>query len=329
MRVLAIYGKICLVMKIGSCIVKARESVGVSQRELGRRCEIKPSEICQIENGRVIPRFDRVERFAAALEMSVVEMLSFADPDPVRRVNPKRKSSDDYLALAGEVRGVSAAIALAVEADAKDHAENPRKVCSTRLNFLSERKRLNGAAVSLAEKMRAAVGLGKISNADLEDLLIIKGVRIFRAKLPAKTQSIALWSARRRRITIVLNAANTPERNRFRLAFELATAHVFFATKAAVDVDHVVNRRFLKEFTSSFLMPAESVRQLVDARGLTPKSWTFDSLLSLKSAFAVSAESFALRLDELGLITNSLRLKFREQLLDYYKKNPKAPEPIS
>jgi len=314
-------------MKLGSCIVKVRSSVGVTQRELADRCGIKASEICQIENGRVIPRFDRVERFAAALGMSVVEMLSFAETDSVSRLDPKRKSSEDYQMLASGVSGVSAALARVAAADAADVVANPERAMSTRLKFPTKRRALNGAAVSYAEKMREAIGLGKISNADLEDLLVMSGVRILRSKLPTKTQSIAVWSARRRRLTIVLSDTNTPERDRFRLALELATAHIFFATKSAVDVNHVVNHRFLKEFTAAFLMPAESVRDLVAARGITPSAWTFDQLLALKSAFAISAESFALRLDELGLINNALRLKFREKLQEYYKQNPKAMEP--
>lgn len=314
-------------MNVGSCIVKARAFVGIAQRELANRCGIKPSEVCQIENGRVIPRFDRVERFAAALGMSVVELLSFAETGLIPRVNPKRKSSEDYQTLEDNIRGNLAAIELVSAADAKDGSASPVKTVVTRLKFPANRRGLNGAAVSLAEKMRESVGLGKISNADLEDLLVISGVRILRGKLPAKTQSVGIWSARRRRLTIVLNDSNTPERNRFRMAFELATAHIFFATKSVVDINHVVNHRFLKEFTAAFLMPADSIRQLIVARAIAPDSWTFDQLLSLKTRFAVSAESFALRLDELGLICNALRLKFREKLYDYYKSNPLAREP--
>jgi len=313
-------------MRIGKCIVLARESRGVLQSELAKLCGIRPSEVCQIENGRVTPRFDRVERFAAALGMSVVEMLSF--DDEVADVANHRKPSADYVATSVADRSISGALDL-VSADAIElKAMNPRRQTATQLRFPTSRKVLNGAAVSLAEKMRSVVGLGKISNADLESLLLMKGVKIYRTKMSNKVQSIAFWSAKSRILSIVLNEANTPERDRFRLSFELAVAHIFFATKSVVDVNHVTNHRFIKEFSSSFLMPSDSVSDLVASRGITPSTWTFAQLLALKSSFAVSAESFALRLDELGLITNALRLNFREKLQEYYRKNPKAMEPI-
>ena len=75
-------------------------------------------------------------------------------------------------------------------------------------------------------------------------------------------------------------------------------------------------------------MPPLTVRQVVAATGIGPEDWTFSKLVALKGYFGVSAESFALRLEELGLIAPVLRLKLREQLRAYYRANPNAMEPI-
>jgi len=46
-----------------------------------------------------------------------------------------------------------------------------------------------------------------------------------------------------------------------------------------------------------------------------------------KVRFNVSAEAFALRLEKLGLITPSLRMRFRDELRAHYVQHPKAMEP--
>jgi len=46
-----------------------------------------------------------------------------------------------------------------------------------------------------------------------------------------------------------------------------------------------------------------------------------------KVRFNVSAEAFALRLEKLGLITPSLRMRFRDELRAYYQSHPKSMEP--
>ena len=74
-------------------------------------------------------------------------------------------------------------------------------------------------------------------------------------------------------------------------------------------------------------MPAVMVRQYVAETGIERSSWTFSTLCKLKVRFGVSAESFALRLEELGLIAPPLRLKLRNTLRQYYKEHPHRMEP--
>jgi Zn-dependent peptidase ImmA (M78 family) len=85
--------------------------------------------------------------------------------------------------------------------------------------------------------------------------------------------------------------------------------------------------RFAREFAAEFLMPEESVRFAVSQLGIGPGDWTLDMIVWLKSKFNVSAESFALRLEALKLISERLRQNIREELRAYYKAHPKAMEP--
>lgn len=74
-------------------------------------------------------------------------------------------------------------------------------------------------------------------------------------------------------------------------------------------------------------MPEESVRFTVSQLGVRPDDWSLESVVWLKSKFNVSAEAFALRLESLGLISERLRQKIRDELHEHYKKHPKAMEP--
>jgi Zn-dependent peptidase ImmA (M78 family) len=84
---------------------------------------------------------------------------------------------------------------------------------------------------------------------------------------------------------------------------------------------------FARSFAAEFLMPEESVRFAVSQLGIRMNDWTLEMVVYLKSKFNVSAESFALRLESLGLISEHLRQKTRDELHSYYKSHPKAMEP--
>ena len=52
-----------------------------------------------------------------------------------------------------------------------------------------------------------------------------------------------------------------------------------------------------------------------------------ENLCRMKALFGVSAEAFALRLEELGLVAPALRVELREALRTCYKAHPDAMEP--
>jgi len=54
---------------------RARERLGLTQEEVGRRSGVHPTEVSRIEAGKRDPRVSTVERLAQAVEMSLSELL--------------------------------------------------------------------------------------------------------------------------------------------------------------------------------------------------------------------------------------------------------------
>ena len=62
--------------KMGAEIRRLREVRGISLRELGRRAEVSPSFLSEIEGGRSYPSESVLERFAEALKVSAAGLRS-------------------------------------------------------------------------------------------------------------------------------------------------------------------------------------------------------------------------------------------------------------
>ena len=325
-----------LMINIGERVVSVRKDKNLRQNELARRAGMSAAQLCQIENGRVRPTFDMVERLATALDITIYELI---EGQPARRCTSSGKPAVEretnvtarlpYIVIRSLERDAKSVLRqIAVFEQERDALEDARHLAGS-CTFALNRARPNyqGAGVAMADELRADLGLGTAPIVDLATVLEFRGVRIYFAKLPKSVGSVSLWNCKRETAVIVLNNRNTAERQRYRLAYELGSICLFVSLgKSPLDED-LVQHRFLTDFTAEFLMPAVTVRLAVASTGLRPEDWTFEELIALKYRFNVSAESFALRLEELGLIVPSLRLNFRDQLRAYYKKHPKAMEP--
>lgn len=181
----------------------------------------------------------------------------------------------------------------------------------------------------LARDMRQALGIGCMPVGDLDMILEMRGVRIISVKCVKTFQSISFYNKSQHSLIIVLNSENTRERNRYRLVYELGSAVVFAMSGYCSFRDECGAHRLLRRFVDSFLMPEETMRMDVARYGIKPGGWTMDILLELKKRFAVSAETYALRLESLGLIDPALRMKFRAELRSYYKLHSEDMEPES
>ena len=183
-------------------------------------------------------------------------------------------------------------------------------------------------ADALARAVRRAAGIADAVLFDSIELLENKGLRIVAADLPESVDAFALWDAAARNAWIPIRKGATDERQQFRAACVLADVLRFVAEGAREPVaDTPWNRRFAREFAASFLMPEGAVREMCYRLGIDEESWTWELLLREKRRYAVSAEAFAYRLEDLGLLRPSLRQTFVRRARAWFDEHGSEPEP--
>lgn len=70
-------------MTIGNNIKRMREAVGITQKELAKRCGLATGTIQQYELGKREPRQEKLEKIAVALNTSVSELMLYGlEPSP-------------------------------------------------------------------------------------------------------------------------------------------------------------------------------------------------------------------------------------------------------
>ena len=317
-------------IEIGSVIVGLRKARGMGQNVLAKRAGMTPAQLCQFEKGRVSPTLRTLERIAAAFDMSVVELLGGAVGNDAKEISePRETLPGDYVALrACEPDAAKALKTILPEEEKLAAIESERgrsSACGLALNYAQAK--LDGAGEVLAEEVRVALGAGTLPFGDLASCLEYRGVRIYKAKLTGSTPSVSFWNKLRGSLSIVLNNANTPERDVYRLAYEVGSACLFVSSGFVRLEESLREHRFLADFSAAFLMPAVSVRQYVAETGIARDGWSLRALCNLKFRFGVSAEAFALRLEELGFIAPALRVKLRDALRRRYRSRPGDMEP--
>lgn len=315
---------------IGEKIAAARKDKGLKQFELAKRAEIAAAQLCKVENGRVNPSFNMVERIAAALDSTIPQLLYGEKRKCARKIDEEDAAESEsvsksvYIPIRAHEPDAAKAIK-ALTADAEGVEQTVAPDCT--LVWNKAHVKFEGAGAALAEELRNDLGLGTAPVGDLASSLRYRGVVIVEAKLPKAVGSVALWDKSRKAPTILLNGSVTQERRLYRLVYELGSAALYASLGVRLD-ESLEQHRFLTDFTASFLMPGLTVRTCVAAIGVSPSDWTLEKALPLKAYFGVSTESFILRLEELGLIAPKLRLALRDKLRAYYKKHPDAMEPM-
>lgn len=318
---------------IGQRIAAARKAKGLRQNELARRAQIAPAQLCKVEIGRINPSFLIVERIVEALDSTIPELLYDVKPKRERKAKGDEVSAAElsrenvrYIPIrsAYEHDGPKALSAIEADEAAPSVGRPVASVCTLVWNRTSGC--CEGAGAALAEDLRVELGIGTAPVGDLASALRFRGVRVLETKLAKAVGSISYWDMVRKAPVIVLDSGATTERRLYRLAYELGSVVLYASLGVRLD-ETLDQHRFLTDFTAAFLLPGLSVRTCVAATGVSPSDWTLAKVLPLKAYFGVSAESFILRLEELGLIHPKLRLAMRDKLRAYYKKHPAAMEP--
>lgn len=311
-----------------------RLSRGLSQAALSRRMGMKPSQLCKIELGHNGLSESSIRRVADALGVTIAELMGEAEErrEPVCEGRVGCCEGGELVrTLLDELpkKMVEEVATLAATYDEQMNAARMRMGVGVQssLQLVYPYGVDEEAAELLARDMRHAIGIGSAPIENLETVLEMHGVHIVRRAFAKQFQSMSFFNPVARTLTVVLNDANTVERNGYRLVYELGAASVFAMSGFRMVRDEGVVHRLLRRFTAAFLMPEEAVRKDVAQSGIMPDRWTFELLVMMKSHFGVSAEAYALRLESLDLIVPELRIQLRDRLRAHYERHPNDMEP--
>ncbi|MEI7901332.1 MAG: XRE family transcriptional regulator [bacterium] len=166
-------------------------------------------------------------------------------------------------------------------------------------------------AEHLAARVRQNLGIGNAVVYDYLELFENAGLRVVFMEMPEECETFCGYDRLNRNAFFFINTLlkKQPELQMYRLVFELGrifwhTRTLYNAEKAQVAVagEPVLDEaQFARLFAFCFLMPVSAVQTSVSRLGFTPKARTWDMLLRLKKRYGVSAQCFALRLQELKL----------------------------
>ena len=315
---------------------RLRAERNLSQLELARRAGMSAAQLCKIERGRNELTASTLRRLSDALGVPVSVLLGegAGEPSPIGAIAVSREVveppvAQGFVPVLSSLADDESVLAEVARAEREMSAEEERLGVSrpTALQLVYAYGGDERSAELLARDVRVSLGMGSQPRVDLEPVLESVGVRVVKMRRPARFQSASFYNVERRRFSIALNSANTLERNAYRLAYELGGAVRFASTGYRTVVDEGSEHRFLRSFSAAFLMPEEAVRGAVAGLGIGSRQWTMAALVYVKERFGVSAEAFALRLENLGLIMPSLRQALRDELRARYEAHPRAREP--
>ena len=89
-------------MIIGARLRSLRENKGFSQGDIEERTGLLRCYISRVENGHTIPSLETLERFAAALEVSLYELFYLGEDEPPTPNLAPRKNLDELLSQPGK-----------------------------------------------------------------------------------------------------------------------------------------------------------------------------------------------------------------------------------
>lgn len=322
-------------MHCGMIIRHLRGEMNLKQEELAARLGMRPAQLSKLELGKSSPSVRTLTRVAAALDVTVAELVGGTAPEKMSEAKaPTVTSAETTLRVpTRRVEGEPELGKRVLEELARREREwtSYETACgresATMLQLVQPFTGHERCGDLVAVVVRESLRVGQATLADLAGVLEYRNVRIHALTLPKAVASRSYFDPTRHVLSIVLNARDTPERQTYSLAYELGWACLFGSNGFRTVEDAGVPHRFARRFAASFLMPEDMVRLVVSQSGIGPRAWTLEMLCALKARFNVSAEAFALRLEDLGLIDAALRVSLRDKLRAHYAKHPRAMEP--
>lgn len=337
---------------IGDVIRETRISKGISQSELARLCNMKPTQLCNLEANKNIPSLVTISRIADVLKVSITDLI----------IDGQRKSkavAEARLASnRGEISGDFKRVTLEERTEEIDN-ETFQELIDTMTEYLRLEQKVGvrrtapfpfylpffekteEGAEQLARMVRSRCGIGDAILFDpvnfLENLGIHVFFRPFKNWQKTDEENLANQSLRSisyidkstRDLFIFLNEESTSERQTYRLLFEIGSAFIFLSNGGNRPVVYTrANKHFATRFAAAFLLPEDVVRTTILQLNIKPGDWNMELLCRIKRRFGISAECFLFRLAELKLIDDEKVDRLKEEITAYYKaNNGEEPDP--
>lgn len=304
----------------GGFIRSWRKERGMIQKQLARACGMSVPQLWAVESGRNSPSVKTLSRVASALGITLAQLFSPPNGRLLfgRRLKTPRSSLEfDGVGMVRIMRPAPGTRDIA-KRDVKRLAETASKAFGLEskrqvdlpntLPFSFPIAVTDGGAVHLAHALRARMDVGSAIVHDTTGLFETYGVRVVMGvDLPESFDALTYYSKEGRMFTVFLSGGldDTPWRRDFAFLTEIGRAFVFASHGYEPFQDSAKSRRFAQHFAANFQLPESAVRMAVYSLRVEPDDWTLELLLRFKERFGVSAQSFNMRLKELGLITQA------------------------
>ena len=329
--------------QIAKIIIEQRKCGNISQSDLAEKLSINTVHMCRIETGRLLPHEKTLSKIENALgipgQLTALRREHFRRSRQAAGKTPAPTSLvpihpffyyDDQDARRLFEPTAFADTVVYPELQKYKHLEDRLELPhGTRLAVLKTFNQDAADAQLIASMTRYALGAGDAPLPDLIPLLEAQNVRIlFTDRLPTRLKSASFYDTESQTLAVCLNRATTPEGQLYGLAKELGYAAIHLSTdprKAKRTQDRTPP--FVRAFASALLMPPVAIASLVDLLHIGKREWTLDLICQLKWRFGVSAETFALRLEELGKIDTALLDQIISEIKTHYREHPERPEP--
>lgn len=312
----------------------------MKQGDLAKRLGMTSAQLCRIEGEKHAPSIKTIARVAKALGISVAELMT-GNEQTKAPIPPCSSDNTRTYAFseASDKPADDALEAIRETAEPEDELKSIKKqlilkdreytaleselgiVSATTLQLSYPYSPDERGAEILARLLRTSCDAGSTPFSDLVGLLESRNVRIVMVKCTSDIQSRAFYNKDTHVLMLAINRKLTPERQLYRIAYELGYACIFGSTGFSKVTESATLHRFIRRFAAALLMPEDTIRAITTHLALGPTNWTMGLLLQLKYKFGVSAETFAHRLEKIGVLAPALRKRFKEELRNYYEEH--------
>ncbi len=318
----------------GAALRAIRERRGLKQQELAEAAGVTPAQVCSFEAGTRLPAVRTLRRLAAALDTTLDALFAEGGAEPSAPSSTPAEAGvlpglQDLFRTPEEALFAPLAAEGVLRTSRRDAysgrlpGEEDVRLIERRILDYRRLETVCGAfrqaaiplsmpfradaegAELLAGRVRESLGLGDSIVHDYVSVLENHGVRVVFLPLAGGIESRSFHDAPSDSAFIVVDDSRTAEKQLFRMAAELAWLYLFCRNgRRAVPEAAEANRRFVNLFAACFLLPRSAVLSAAASLGAGRGDWTYRLVLRVKRHFGASAEAFAYRLLELGLLSD-------------------------